>query len=260
MPDPIITCSGLRRTFRMGDTDVHVLKGVDFTVHRGEFIAIEGRSGSGKSTLLHLLAGLDAPQQGTIIVQGDDVAELAERAERAVGESRIGLVRRFIRAVRLIFPFIGDAAGEKLARIRNRNFGFVFQFYHLLPELNVLDNAMISSQIGADAPAKHVSRDRATAVLTQLGLGQRLHHRPSQLSGGERQRVAIARALMNQPQILFADEPTGNLDTETGAQIMKVLEDLHAKGQTIVMVTHDRTIARRADRTLIMRDGRLDEA
>lgn len=243
----------------MGETELHVLKGVDFNVGNGEFVAIEGRSGSGKSTLLHLLAGLDAPQEGTIMVGDDDIADLARRAERAVGSRSIGLARRFIRGVRLIFPLLADRAGERLARIRNRRFGFVFQFYHLLPELNVLENAMMSSMMLSDAPVTN-PRQRAIELLSQLGLDQRLHHRPSQLSGGERQRVAIARALMNQPQVLFADEPTGNLDAETGQQIMKLLESLHAKGQTIVMVTHDRTIARRADRTLVMKDGWLGQA
>lgn len=241
----------------MGDSPVPVLKGVNLVVRRGEFLAIEGRSGSGKSTLLHLLAGLDTPQQGTILVQGEDLAELARRAERAIGGERPRLVRRVIRACRLIFPFWGDSAGEKLARIRNRHFGFIFQFYHLLPELNVLENTMISLWMRTDGPGLSAARDRACLVLEQVGLSHRFNHRPAQLSGGERQRVAIARALVNDPDVLFADEPTGNLDSETGAQIMGVLESLHARGQTIVMVTHDRGIARRADRSLVMKDGRL---
>lgn len=260
MSDPIITCSNLHRTFQMGDSQVPVLKGVNLVVNRGEFLAIEGRSGSGKSTLLHLLAGLDTPQQGTILVRGEDLAELARRAERAIGGEQPGLIRRVIRACRLIFPFLGDSAGERLATIRNRHFGFIFQFYHLLPELTVLDNTMISAWMRPGGPGLSVTRDRARSLLEQVGLGHRLAHRPSQLSGGERQRVAIARALVNDPEVLFADEPTGNLDSETGAQIMGVLESLHAEGQTIVMVTHDRSIARRADRSLVMKDGRLQPA
>lgn len=244
----------------MGDSQVPVLKGVNLTVCRGEFLAIEGRSGSGKSTLLHLLAGLDTPQQGAILVQGEDLAELARRAERAVGGEQPGWFRRVIRACRLIFPFLGDAAGEKLARIRNRHFGFIFQFYHLLPELNVLENTMIASWMCTDGPGLADRKDRARSLLEQVGLSHRLNHRPSQLSGGERQRVAIARALVNDPDVLFADEPTGNLDSETGAQIMGVLESLHARGQTIVMVTHDRSIARRADRSMVVKDGRLQQA
>jgi putative ABC transport system ATP-binding protein len=159
----------------------------------------------------------------------------------------------------LIFPFLGDAVGEKLARIRNRHFGFIFQFYHLLPELNVLENTMIASWMCTDGPGLADRKDRARSLLEQVGLSHRLNHRPSQLSGGERQRVAIARALVNDPDVLFADEPTGNLDSETGAQIMGVLESLHARGQTIVMVTHDRSIARRADRSMVMKDGRLQQ-
>jgi ABC-type lipoprotein export system ATPase subunit len=149
--------------------------------------------------------------------------------------------------------------GEKLARIRNRHFGFIFQFYHLLPELNVLENTMIASWMCTDGPGLADRKDRARSLLEQVGLSHRLNHRPSQLSGGERQRVAIARALVNDPDVLFADEPTGNLDSETGAQIMGVLESLHARGQTIVMVTHDRSIARRADRSMVMKDGRLQQ-
>ncbi|GIW75358.1 MAG: ABC transporter ATP-binding protein [Phycisphaerae bacterium] len=243
----------------MGDSQVPVLKGVNLIVRRGEFLAIEGRSGSGKSTLLHLLAGLDTPQQGAILVQGEDLADLARRAERAVGGEQPGWLKRVIRACRLIFPFLGDAVGEKLARIRNRHFGFIFQFYHLLPELNVLENTMIASWMCTDGPGLADRKDRARSLLEQVGLSHRLNHRPSQLSGGERQRVAIARALVNDPDVLFADEPTGNLDSETGAQIMGVLESLHARGQTIVMVTHDRSIARRADRSMVMKDGRLQQ-
>jgi lipoprotein-releasing system ATP-binding protein len=151
------------------------------------------------------------------------------------------------------------------ARVRNRDFGFVFQFYHLLPELNVVENTMLSQMIQFSwrgfMKRRSGVRARATEVLEQLGMGHRLHHRPNQLSGGERQRVAIARALVGRPSIVFADEPTGNLDAETGLQIMAVLEKLHQEqGQTIVMVTHDRTLAHRADRVLVMKDGKLERA
>ena len=164
--------------------------------------------------------------------------------------------------VRLTDYLVRDRAS---ARVRNRDFGFVFQFYHLLPELNVLENTMLGSMIQYSWTGffkrRGALRDRAIDVLTQLGMGHRLRHRPGQLSGGERQRVAIARALMNSPRVLFADEPTGNLDAETGLQIMGVLEKLHQEqGQTIVMVTHDRTLARRADRVLVMKDGKLERA
>lgn len=228
----ILRANGLRKTFRMGDSSLMVLKNVDLAVREGEFVAIEGRSGSGKSTLLHLLGALDIPDEGRIEFQGRDIASVSG-AERSV--------------------------------LRNTQFGFVFQFYHLLPELNVTENTLLASMIQYTTlrfRAKQAElRTRAGNVLQQLGLSHRLKHKPAQLSGGERQRVAIARALMNSPRVLFADEPTGNLDAETGKQIMNVLEKLHREQkQTIVMVTHDRTIAKQADRILVLKDGRLDRA
>jgi lipoprotein-releasing system ATP-binding protein len=226
---PIVRAMGVGKRFRMGESDVTVLKQVDLSVSRGEFLAIEGRSGSGKSTLLHILGALDAPGGGSVEYEGQDIGS------------------------------IGSAARS---RLRNKAFGFVFQFYHLLPELNVLENTLLSSMVEFSWLQFHAKKKdlvrRAGEVLDSLGMAHRLKHRPAQLSGGERQRVAIARALMNQPKVLFADEPTGNLDSETGAQIMGVLARLHAeKGQTIVMVTHDRSIAHQADRVLVLREGRL---
>jgi lipoprotein-releasing system ATP-binding protein len=225
----IIRASGLRKSFQMGDANVLVLKNVDLSVRRGEFLAIEGRSGSGKSTLMHLLGALDIPDNGTIEYEGSE--------------------------------FGGLSAGQR-SKIRNTQFGFVFQFYHLLPELNVLENTLLAPMIEHSwfsfKAQKPELKTRASTILDQMGLAHRLKHRPNQLSGGERQRVAIARALMNSPKVLFADEPTGNLDAETGRQIMNVLEKLHQeKGQTIVMVTHDRSLAREADRVLFLEDGRL---
>ena len=216
----------------MGDSTVQVLKGVDLSVKSGEFLAIEGRSGSGKSTLLHLLGALDAADEGSILYEGNDIASMSS---------------------------------NERSRLRNTDFGFVFQFYHLLPELNVIENTMLGPMIEYSwlqfRARRAELRERATAVLAQLGMDHRLKHKPAQLSGGERQRVAIARALMNNPRVLFADEPTGNLDAETGLQIMGVLEGLHReKGQTIVMVTHDRSIAARADRVLVLKQGRLERA
>jgi lipoprotein-releasing system ATP-binding protein len=226
---PIVRARGIRKTFRMGESAVSVLKQVDLSVRRGEFLAIEGRSGSGKSTLLHLLGALDRADAGTIEYEGTDVLSLG---------------------------------GAGRSSLRNKSFGFVFQFYHLLPELNVLENTLLASMIEFSwfqfRSRRIALRARAAEVLDQLGMGHRLKHKPAQLSGGERQRVAIARALMNEPQVLYADEPTGNLDVETGTQIMDVLEELHTqKGQTIVMVTHDRAIAHQADRVLVLREGRL---
>jgi lipoprotein-releasing system ATP-binding protein len=227
--DPILRATALRKSFRMGDSTVEVLKHVDLVVRRGEFLAIEGRSGSGKSTLLHLLGALDITDSGSIQYEDQDFARLS--------------------------------ATER-SRLRNTQFGFVFQFYHLLPELNVLENTLLASMIEHSWTKYHSKKrelqDRARAVLEQLGMSHRLKHRPAHLSGGERQRVAIARALINNPRVLFADEPTGNLDAETGRQIMNVLEKLHRDtGQTVLMVTHDRTLAREADRILLLKDGHL---
>jgi len=231
--DPaILRASGIGKSFKMGESRIQVLKNVDLSVRSGEFVAIEGRSGSGKSTLLHILGALDAWDKGSVWFNGKDLSEFS--------------------------------AGQR-CHLRNTQFGFVFQFYHLLPELDVLKNTLMSAMIQfswlAYRRQKRELRERAEGILTQMGLQNRLHHRPSQLSGGERQRVAIARALMNKPCVLFADEPTGNLDTDTGRQIMTVLEDLHRKqNQTIVMVTHDRALARTADRVLVLRDGVLQAA
>lgn len=227
----ILKATGVRKTFRMGDSTVQVLKHADVTIRAGEFLAIEGRSGSGKSTLLHILGALDAADDGHIEYENQDIAQMG---------------------------------GAERSRLRNTQFGFVFQFYHLLPELNVLENAELASMIehswfGFRANKRQIQQ-RAVDILKQLGMDHRLKHRPNQLSGGERQRVAIARALMNQPKVLFADEPTGNLDAETGKQIMAVLETLHReRGQTIVMVTHDRTVAKMADRVLVLKDGKLEK-
>lgn len=226
----ILRAGSLKKTFRMGESTVQVLKQVDLTIRTGEFLAIEGRSGSGKSTLLHILGALDEADSGTVEYQGRDVAALSPSAR---------------------------------SELRNSAFGFVFQSYHLLPELNVLENTMLASMVkqtwlGFRSNRAH-TRDRATAVLEQLGMAHRLKHRPAQLSGGERQRVAIGRALMNEPRVIFADEPTGNLDVETGRQIMSVLEKLHRdEKQTVVMVTHDRSLARQADRVLVLKDGKLE--
>ncbi len=230
--DAIVRVQAVRKSFQMGDSVITVLKHVDLTVRAGEFIAIEGRSGSGKSTLLHLMGALDRPDAGRIDYEGRDLVSIGE-SERS--------------------------------RLRNTQFGFVFQFYHLLPELNVLENVLLSSMIEHSwlgfRRQRTALRAQAGEILGDLGLGHRLRHRPNQLSGGERQRVAIARALMNRPRVLFADEPTGNLDAETGRQIMTLLEELHQRrGQTIVMVTHDRTLAREADRALVLKDGRLERA
>lgn len=221
--------SGLHKHYRLGGQDLHVLRGVDLHVADREFLAILGRSGSGKSTLLHLLGGLDRPDQGSVAFNGDDVFRYS---------------------------------GGRLDRYRNRHVGFVFQFYHLLPELSALENVLISAMIGTPTLVwpgqKRDLRERATNLLDRMGLKDRLRHKPAKLSGGERQRVAIARALMNEPDVLLADEPTGNLDADTSASIIEVFRQLHAEGQTLVMVTHDQSVADVADRTLTLTRGRLE--
>jgi ABC-type lipoprotein export system ATPase subunit len=228
--DVVLEARGLSKSFKMGSAKLNILQNADIAIRQGEFVAIEGRSGSGKSTLLHLLGLLDEPDAGEVIVNGRAASKLS--------------------------------SGERCA-IRNREIGFVFQFYHLLPELNVFQNTMLAPMVERSAlgftKSKSSLRERAESLLAEMGLKDRMHHRPNQLSGGERQRVAIARALMNEPGILLADEPTGNLDFETGLQIMAVLNALHTKGQTVVMVTHDRSLARQADRVLVLRAGQLGE-
>jgi lipoprotein-releasing system ATP-binding protein len=230
-PGPILRARGIQRAFKMGDSSVQVLKGCNLTLKQGEFVAIEGRSGSGKSTLLHIMGALDEADAGNVEFDGEDLTQMSS-------------VQR--------------------SRLRNKQFGFIFQFYHLLPELNVLENTLLAAMIeyswlGFRSNRKPLQA-RAVDLLTQFGLSHRLKHRPNQLSGGERQRVAIARALMNNPRVLFADEPTGNLDVETGRQIMDVIEKLHREhGQTIVMVTHDRGLAREADRVLVLKEGKLEQ-
>jgi ABC-type lipoprotein export system ATPase subunit len=301
---PILLARGVSRSFRMGDSTVRVLDDADIAVMPGEFVAIEGRSGSGKSTMLHILGALDAVDAGQVEFNGRTYtrftpAEQGPAVRIATNQwvlraGIIGLVGFAIGAA-LAAPFGGPAgwliaagvlatclllanlgtravlllaqfSGERAAaRIRNRDFGFVFQFYHLLPEMNVVENTLLGPMIEHSwlsfFSQRRTLRARAIEVLTQLGMEHRLTHRPNQLSGGERQRVAIARALMNQPKVLFADEPTGNLDADTGRQIMGVLERLHReKGQTIIMVTHDRSLARKADRVLVMKQGKLEPA
>ena len=231
MSDLAIHVRGLHKSYRMGRTDLHVLCGLGFDVRKGEFVAIVGSSGSGKSTLLHLIGLLDRPDKGHIELAGLE----AERLSAA-----------------------------KRNRIRCRDIGFVFQFYYLLPELNVMENVLLPAKVRVSAVGwpthRRLARRRAVELLEHLGLKERLRHRPKELSGGERQRVAIARALINQPQVLLADEPTGNLDSKTGRRIMDVLKLFHDDvNQTVLMVTHDSALAEQADRILHLNDGRLSE-
>ena len=225
---PLLEAHDLHKHYKMGSETLHVLKGVSIAVQPAQWLGILGRSGSGKSTLLHLLGGLDTPDTGTVIFQGNDLFQLN---------------------------------GRKRDKLRNQHVGFVFQSYHLLPELTVLENTLIAAMIGRSLPAwtasKSQLRTHAKELLSKLGLADRAKHRPNELSGGERQRVAIARALINKPAVLLADEPTGNLDRTTGASILDLFDSLRENGQTIVMVSHDPTVAQRADRTLVLEAGQL---
>ncbi len=216
------------KSYRMGATEVKVLKGVDLSVEKGEFAAIIGASGSGKSTLLHILGALDRPDKGIVKFEGRD---------------------------------LNSYSSGELNRFRNKMIGFVFQFYHLLDELTVLENvylpAMASKSVVGWLTCRKQAKSRAKELLVQLGLTDRAEHKPYQLSGGERQRVAIGRALMNEPELLLADEPTGNLDSATGSGILETFEKLNKAGQTIVMVTHNEGVAKRAGRIIKMVDGKM---
>jgi putative ABC transport system ATP-binding protein len=222
MNPEVLRVAGLERRYDMGGEVVHALRGVSLTIRRNEYVAIMGPSGSGKSTMMNILGCLDTPDAGEYWLNGEEVSKL------------------------------GDDA---LARVRNREIGFVFQTFNLLPRASALHNVelpLIYAGLGASE-----RRERAEQALVRVGLGERMHHRPNELSGGQRQRVAIARALVNRPSILLADEPTGNLDSTTSEEIMAVFEELHAQGQTVVMVTHEPDIAAYAERIITLRDGKV---
>ncbi len=217
----MIEAKGLRKSYINGANRLEVLKGVDLRAERAQVTAILGPSGAGKSTLLHLMGGLDSPSAGEVLMDGINIYSLSDR-ERA--------------------------------RLRNRKVGFVFQFYHLLPEFSALENVILPLWIRGDNGKD--AQKKGTDVLNVVGLGERLNHRPSQLSGGEQQRVAIARALINDPEVLLCDEPTGNLDSETGKNIIELLWDLNVRRKTtLIIVTHDAQIAGRAETVLHIRDG-----
>ncbi|NDG70156.1 MAG: ABC transporter ATP-binding protein [Proteobacteria bacterium] len=218
----LIHLEGLSKVYRVGDQEIRALDEVNLRIEEGEFIAIIGSSGSGKSTLMHLLGCLDTPTTGRMEICGKDLAK---------------------------------ASNDELARVRNREIGFVFQAFNLLPKLDVVSNIALPL-IYAGVPSRE-RLARARKVAGDVGLGDRLANRPPQLSGGQCQRVAIARALVNNPRILFADEPTGNLDSATGRMILEMFDTLHASGKTIVLVTHDPAIAARSRRVIEIRDGRI---
>ena len=221
-PESMIEVRSLRKSIRNGSRTVDILKGLDFTIGRGQFVAIMGSSGSGKSTLLGLLAGLDTPSSGDVIVYGQAISYLPE---------------------------------DKLAVVRGRTIGFVFQSYQLIPTLTALENVLLPHELNADA-SKESGLTRARTLLTSVGLGDRLDHYPVQLSGGEQQRVALARAFVLRPPIVLADEPTGNLDSVNGAAVLELLLNLNkSEGTTLVLVTHDPVLATYADRRIVLRDG-----
>ncbi len=219
----VIQIKDLKRVYQMGDTEVRALDGVTFDIHRNEYIAIMGPSGSGKSTMMNLIGCLDTPSEGEYILNGHRVSEMDDR---------------------------------ELADVRNREIGFVFQTFNLLARTDCLANVELPLIYAGMAGSER--KTRATEVLTKVGLGDRLDHKPNELSGGQRQRVAIARALVNDPSILLADEPTGNLDTKTGEEIMQLFEELYKSGNTIILVTHENDIANHARRIVRLRDGKVE--
>jgi putative ABC transport system ATP-binding protein len=222
MSDLVIDIRSLTRDYQMGTEEVHALRGVSLQIRRNEYVAIMGPSGSGKSTLMNLIGCLDTPTSGEYWLNGQEVSRMPDDA---------------------------------LARVRNREIGFVFQTFNLLPRASALQNVELPLVYGG--VAARTRRERARTALNRVGLGDRMDHRPNELSGGQRQRVAIARALVNEPAILLADEPTGNLDSTTSEEIMRVFETLHAQGQTVIMVTHEADIAAHAARVVVLRDGRV---
>ncbi|NRR91991.1 ABC transporter ATP-binding protein [Winogradskyella undariae] len=223
MSDNVIEIRNIIRDFKLGQEIVHVLKGIDLDIKRGEYVAIMGPSGSGKSTLMNLLGCLDTPTGGSYNLNGKDVSKMSD---------------------------------DDLADIRNTEIGFVFQTFNLLPRTTALDNVALPMVYAGIS--KKAREERATEVLNDVGLADRMDHKPNQLSGGQRQRVAVGRALVNKPSIILADEPTGNLDSKTGVEIMKLFGDIHKSGNTVIMVTHEEDIAAHAKRVIRLRDGVIE--
>jgi putative ABC transport system ATP-binding protein len=221
-PPPLIALSGIERVFQLGDSEVHALRTLDLSIGAGEYVAVMGPSGSGKSTLLNLLGLLDRPNGGTYRLEGRDVTTLSP---------------------------------EEQARVRSERIGFVFQSFHLVPRLTAAENIALPMTLAGIAPAERALR--VAQALKDYGLNDRADHRPDQLSGGQRQRVAIARATVMRPAVILADEPTGNLDRATGEEVMRLLEGLNTEGVTLIVVTHDGALGKRAGRQLLMEDGAL---
>ncbi|MBC5836540.1 ABC transporter ATP-binding protein [Flavobacterium muglaense] len=223
MANPLIKITDIKRNFVLGDEIVYVLKGIDLEINKGEYVALMGPSGSGKSTLMNLLGCLDTPTSGTYILNGKDVSKMKD---------------------------------DELAEIRNKEIGFVFQTFNLLPRTTALDNVALPMIYAGYSKSERTAR--AEEVLTQVNLADRMDHHPNQLSGGQRQRVAVARALVNKPSIILADEPTGNLDSKTSVEIMNLFNEIHANGNTVILVTHEEEIAEYAHRIIRLRDGLIE--
>ena len=222
---PLLKGVGLKKTYGRGSKTLPVLKGIDLEIQAGEMAVIVGPSGAGKSTLLHILGGLDRPTEGKVRFQDKELYAMRDK---------------------------------ELARVRNRLFGFIFQFYHLVPELTALENVMLPAWIDNSGRASRRISERAQQLLDQVGLKDRVSHRPAELSGGEQQRVAIARALINNPQVVFCDEPTGNLDSENGANILRLLGRFHKEqGTAFIIVTHEPALTQVAGRVISLKDGKL---
>ncbi len=220
---PLIELTDIRKIYQMGSQEVHALAGVNLQVHTNEYVAIMGPSGSGKSTMMNIVGCLDTPTSGEYFLNGQTVSEMTD---------------------------------NELAEIRNREIGFVFQTFNLLPRVNCLQN--VELPLVYSGMRRGLRRERAAEVLTSVGLGDRMDHKPNELSGGQRQRVAVARALVNNPSIIMADEPTGNLDTRTGEEIMHLFEQLYREGNTLLVVTHEEDIAQHARRIIRLRDGLIE--
>ena len=223
MANPLIKITNIKRDFPLGNEIVYVLKDIDLEINKGEYVALMGPSGSGKSTLMNILGCLDTPTSGTYILNGKHVSEMQD---------------------------------DELAGIRNKEIGFVFQTFNLMPRTTALDNVALPMVYAGHSKSERV--ERATEVLTQVGLQDRMDHKPNQLSGGQRQRVAVARALVNKPSIILADEPTGNLDSKTSVEIMNLFNEIHANGNTVILVTHEEDIAAYAHRIIRLRDGLIE--
>jgi len=223
MAESLIKITNIKRDFPLGNEIVYVLKGIDLEIKKGEYVALMGPSGSGKSTLMNILGCLDTPTSGTYILNGKHVSEMQD---------------------------------AELAGIRNKEIGFVFQTFNLMPRTTALDNVALPMVYAGFSKSERI--ERATEVLTQVGLDDRMDHKPNQLSGGQRQRVAVARALVNRPSIILADEPTGNLDSKTSVEIMNLFNEIHTNGNTVILVTHEEEIAAYAHRIIRLRDGIIE--